>query len=99
MLCIPFCAKVLQSQTISKQCDVYSYGIVLWELLTHKLPFEDVSNYAVTKKVVEDKEVSNFMILAFSQAFPHLYLLSSLVCKYKNKVKLKRLGTISMLIL
>ena len=65
-------AKVLQSQPISKQCDVYSYGIVVWELLTHKIPFEDVSNYEITKKVVEEKEVSNFMILDFPRPFPTL---------------------------
>ena len=24
----------------SKRCDLFSYGIVLWELVTHKVPFE-----------------------------------------------------------
>ena len=61
---------MLQSQPISKQCDVYSYGIVLWELLTHRIPFEDVSNYEITKKVVEEKEVSNFTFLDFPRPFP-----------------------------
>ena len=27
---------------VSKLCDVYSYGIFLWELLTHQQPFSDV---------------------------------------------------------
>ena len=50
--------QVLETKPISKQCDVYSYGIVVWELLTHKIPFEDVTTiYEICKTVVENKEV------------------------------------------
>ena len=55
-----FYAKVLDNKPISKQCDVYSYGIVVWELLTHKIPFEDTVTYhELHKVVVKDKKVSN----------------------------------------
>ena len=51
--------KVLQNKPISKQCDVYSYAIVVWELLTHKIPFEDITDsFKIGLKVVANKEVS-----------------------------------------
>ena len=50
--------KVLENKPISKQCDVYSYGIVVWELLTHKIPFEDATLPQICKRVAVDKEVS-----------------------------------------
>ena len=91
---------MLQSQPISKQCDVYSYGIVLWELLTHRIPFEDVSNYEITKKVVEEKEVSNFTFLDFPRPFPTFICWVVLFAKpqYENKIKVERLGTLSLLV-
>ena len=54
-----FYTKVLENKPISKQCDVYSYGIVVWELLTHKIPFEDtLTDHELHKVVVMDKKVS-----------------------------------------
>ena len=26
----------------SKRCDLFSYGTVLWELVTHEVPFEEL---------------------------------------------------------
>ena len=39
----------------TKQCDAYSYGIILWELFTEKYPFEGLSLKEVTHRVVEEK--------------------------------------------
>ncbi|KAG9293841.1 hypothetical protein G9A89_019179 [Geosiphon pyriformis] len=35
----------------TKQCDIYSFAIVLWELATQQLPFGGVDNYKVSEKV------------------------------------------------
>ena len=32
--------QVIIGKPYSKRCDLFSYGIVLWELVTHKVPFE-----------------------------------------------------------
>ena len=52
--------QVLENKPISKQCDVYSYGIVVWELLTHKIPFEDVTDLLqIYQRVAVGKEVGD----------------------------------------
>ena len=57
--------QVLENKPISKQCDVYSYGIVVWELLTHKIPFEDVTDLLqICQRVAANKEVGNHSNLA-----------------------------------
>ena len=37
----------------SPSSDVYSFGMVLWELFTEKIPFEDMSLKEIKKIVVE----------------------------------------------
>ena len=50
----------------SNKVDVYSFGIVLWELLTNRMPFEGMSNlqaaYAAAFKVQR--------VFCHHQAFP-----------------------------
>ena len=63
---------MLENKPISKQCDVYSYGIVVWELLTHKIPFEEAgTDHELHKMVVMDKKVSVYWFSVFF----HLHLL------------------------
>jgi len=39
--------EVLQGQALDEKSDIYSYGIVLWEMLTKKEPFEEHDSYKV----------------------------------------------------
>jgi mitogen-activated protein kinase kinase kinase 7 len=32
--------EVFEGNTYSEKCDVFSWGIILWEMLTRRLPFE-----------------------------------------------------------
>lgn len=47
----------------NNRVDVYSFGIVLWELLTNRMPFEGMSNlqaaYAAAFKVLKHIHSSN----------------------------------------
>ena len=49
--------QVINEERFDKSCDVFSFGMVLWELTTHKIPFEgksklDVQLYITTGKVI-----------------------------------------------
>ncbi|XP_056138220.1 mixed lineage kinase domain-like protein [Lampris incognitus] len=39
----------------NKESEMYSFGIVLWEIATRKKPFEDCSREVIYKRVCEDK--------------------------------------------
>ncbi|XP_048238941.1 uncharacterized protein LOC124124523 [Haliotis rufescens] len=48
--------EVIQSQPVSESCDTWSYGVVLWELLTHEVPFKGIEGFQVAWLVVEKGE-------------------------------------------
>ncbi|XP_046544214.1 mitogen-activated protein kinase kinase kinase 20-like [Haliotis rubra] len=48
--------EVIQSQPVSESCDTWSYGVVLWELLTHEVPFRGIEGFQVAWLVVEKGE-------------------------------------------
>lgn len=51
---IPWMApEVIKQEASSKRCDVFSYGTVLWELVTNEVPFEGRSPYIVQRSIVE----------------------------------------------
>ena len=39
--------QVIDSQKFSKGADVYSFGIILWELLTWEVPWEEQNPFQV----------------------------------------------------
>ena len=36
--------EVIEESEINKSCDIFSYSIVVWELMEHKIPFNDCPN-------------------------------------------------------
>ncbi|XP_046846393.1 mitogen-activated protein kinase kinase kinase 20-like [Xenia sp. Carnegie-2017] len=44
--------EVIQSLPVSELCDVFSYGVVLWEMLTREIPFEGMEGVQVALLVV-----------------------------------------------
>uniref|UniRef100_A0AAR2L120 Protein kinase domain-containing protein n=1 Tax=Pygocentrus nattereri TaxID=42514 RepID=A0AAR2L120_PYGNA len=48
--------EVIQSLPVSENCDTYSYGVVLWEMLTREVPFKGFEGLQVAWLVVEKNE-------------------------------------------
>ncbi|XP_036713211.1 mitogen-activated protein kinase kinase kinase 20 isoform X2 [Balaenoptera musculus] len=48
--------EVIQSLPVSETCDTYSYGVVLWEMLTREVPFKGLEGLQVAWLVVEKNE-------------------------------------------
>ncbi|XP_015214481.1 mitogen-activated protein kinase kinase kinase 20 isoform X2 [Lepisosteus oculatus] len=48
--------EVIQSLPVSETCDTYSYGVVLWEMLTQEVPFKGLEGLQVAWLVVEKNE-------------------------------------------
>ncbi|CAG5130649.1 unnamed protein product, partial [Candidula unifasciata] len=48
--------EVIQSFPVSESCDTWSYGVVLWELLTKEIPFNGIEGFQVAWLVVEKGE-------------------------------------------
>ncbi|XP_016319652.1 mitogen-activated protein kinase kinase kinase 20 [Sinocyclocheilus anshuiensis] len=48
--------EVIQSLPVSETCDAYSYGVVLWEMLTREVPFKGLEGLQVAWLVVEKSE-------------------------------------------
>lgn len=48
--------EVIQSLPVSETCDTYSYGVVLWEMLTQEVPFKGFEGLQVAWLVVEKQE-------------------------------------------
>jgi len=47
--------EILSNQDYSEKVDVYSYGIVVWEIYTKQTPFGDISSHAIPVSVTKGK--------------------------------------------
>lgn len=48
-------AQIMQQEKTTRYCDVFSYGMVLWELLNYKQPFAELSDLDVRQNVLNRK--------------------------------------------
>ncbi|XP_042191950.1 mitogen-activated protein kinase kinase kinase 20 isoform X2 [Callorhinchus milii] len=48
--------EIIQSLPVAETCDTYSYGVVLWEMLTREIPFKGLEGLQVAWLVVEKNE-------------------------------------------
>jgi serine/threonine protein kinase len=46
--------EVIRTEDYNKSCDVYSFGITLWEMFTRKRPFKKCNGYQVILAVAND---------------------------------------------
>ena len=45
-----------QEEKISESADVYSFGVILWEMLCQKIPFDGLSEQQIIGLVLHDQE-------------------------------------------
>ena len=50
-----FFCQILRRDPASKSCDVYSFGVLLYELVTQQIPFADIVPVMIPSKIAEGK--------------------------------------------
>lgn len=53
--------EMLKSGTLTKAVDVYSFGVILWELLTGKSPFQGLNHYQIMYKILEANGLTSYI--------------------------------------
>ena len=49
------CVQVLKGVKVSLACDVFSYGMVLFELFKHEMPFAGIHDLKVSNMIIDGK--------------------------------------------
>ena len=63
-------SQVLSKKPVGRRCDVFSYAIVVWELLTHKLPYELINDFEIYPHVVKQEKVGCQLPLPLNSMMP-----------------------------
>ena len=66
--------EVVTGEGYTEKSDIYSYGIVLWEIVTHKIPYEGQGELNVISAIVEG------VTPEFPANTPEDYLAIALLC-------------------
>jgi len=67
---------MIRRDPVSKACDIYSYGVLIWEILTQQQPFSHVKpKFLVVERVLHG-EVGNTCMLA-RQAYSTIIIISN----------------------
>lgn len=72
--------EVLHSKDYSEKADIYSFGIVLWEILERDLPYPNMRSYQIEKYVLDKKRYYShdfrvLLCIAYNRDAPLLGLL------------------------
>ena len=57
---------MIKNEHVSLSCDVYSYAMLLWEMMTCQIPLHDVPHYMVAGEVVAGKVRIITIIMVYS---------------------------------
>ena len=53
--------EMLRSGTLTKFVDVYSFAVILWELVTGKTPFQGLNHYQIMYKILEENGLASYI--------------------------------------
>lgn len=71
---VPF-AEVFEGSKYTEKCDVFSWGIILWEVLSRQKPFNSIeSPFSVMWAIHKGNPVSNSQI-TFKSSIPHFSMM------------------------
>eukprot|EP01047_Picozoa_sp_COSAG01_P007737 COSAG01_NODE_296_length_19281_cov_212.029507_15_plen_118_part_00 len=48
--------EVLRGEEYSRSADIYSYGVILWEMVTREEPFKGINAFAIAFQVGSDEQ-------------------------------------------
>ena len=46
--------EVIEGKNYTEKCDIFSFGIIMWEIATRQPPFKNINGFQVSIKVLND---------------------------------------------
>ena len=71
--------KVLEGKPYNRKCDVYSFGVCLWEIYCCDMPYADCSFAEISHAVVHKVSLSLSLFLSYSEKKVLIRKISSLI--------------------